>query len=59
MKEKGKSVFKNWWDVTEKDINATLKATKWVPAGVEYFRGGAGYRPTFRSLREAKSLESC
>ena len=29
MKEKGRSVFKNGWDVTEKVINATLKATKW------------------------------
>ena len=46
MKEKGKSVFKDWWDVTEKDINATLKATKWVPAGVEYFRGG-GFSSSF------------
>ena len=46
MKEKGKSVFKNWWDVTQKDIDATLKATKWVPAGVEYFRGG-GFSSSF------------
>lgn len=46
MKEKGKRVFKNWWDVTEKDIDATLKATKWVPAGVEYFRGG-GFSSSF------------
>ena len=46
MKEKGKSVFKNWWEVTEKDIDATLKATKWVPAGVEYFRGG-GFSSSF------------
>jgi len=46
MKEKGKSVFKNWWDVTEKDIDATMKATKWVPAGVEYFRGG-GFSSSF------------
>lgn len=46
MKNKGKSVFKNWWDVTEKDINSTLKATKWVPAGVEYFRGG-GFSSSF------------
>jgi L-fucose isomerase len=46
MKEKGKSVFKNWWDVTEKDINETMKATKWVPAGVEYFRGG-GFSSSF------------
>ena len=46
MKENGKSVFKNWWDVTQKDIDATLKATKWVPAGVEYFRGG-GFSSSF------------
>ena len=46
MKEKGQRVFKNWWDVTQKDIDATLKATKWVPAGVEYFRGG-GFSSSF------------
>ena len=46
MKEKGKSVFKNWWEVTQKDIDATMKATKWVPAGVEYFRGG-GFSSSF------------
>ena len=46
MKEKGKSVFKNWWDVTQKDIEATMKATRWVPAGVEYFRGG-GFSSSF------------
>ena len=46
MKEKGKSVFKNWWDVTGKDIENTMKATKWVPAGVEYFRGG-GFSSSF------------
>jgi L-fucose isomerase len=46
MKEKGKNVFKNWWDVTEKDIADTMKATKWVPAGVEYFRGG-GFSSSF------------
>jgi L-fucose isomerase len=48
MKEKGKPVFKNWWDVTQKDIDATMKATKWVPAGVEYFRGG-GFSSSFRT----------
>ena len=46
MKEKGKSVFKDWWNVTQKDIDSTLKATKWVPAGVEYFRGG-GFSSSF------------
>ena len=46
MKSKGKRLFKNWWDVTQKDIDATMKATKWVPAGVEYFRGG-GFSSSF------------
>ena len=46
MTEKGKPVFKNWWEVTQKDIDATMKATKWVPAGVEYFRGG-GFSSSF------------
>ena len=46
MKEKGKSVFKNWWEVSKADMEATLKATKWVPAGVEYFRGG-GFSSSF------------
>ena len=46
MKEKGKRVFKNWWEVSKTDMEATLKATKWVPAGVEYFRGG-GFSSSF------------
>ena len=46
MKEGGKRAFKNWWDVTGKDIDATMKAVKWVPAGVEYFRGG-GFSSSF------------
>ena len=46
MKDKGKPVFKNWWDVTQKDMDATMRATKWVPAAVEYFRGG-GFSSSF------------
>ena len=46
MKDGTKRAFKNWWDVTQKDISATMKATKWVPAGVEYFRGG-GFSSSF------------
>ena len=46
MKERGKPVFKNWWEVTRADIEATMKATRWVPAGVEYFRGG-GFSSSF------------
>ena len=46
MKEKGKPAFKDWWNVTQKDMDATMKATKWVPAAVEYFRGG-GFSSSF------------
>jgi L-fucose isomerase len=46
MKEKGARTFKEWWNVTDKDIDATMKATRWVPAGVEYFRGG-GFSSSF------------
>ena len=53
MKEKGQPVFKNWWDVTQKDMDATMKATKWVPAGVEYFRGG-GFSSSFLTRRECR-----
>lgn len=45
-KENGESVFKNWWKMTQEDIDATMNSTKWVPAGVEYFRGG-GFSSSF------------
>ena len=48
MREKGKPAMKEWWNVTEKDMSATLKATKWCPAALEYFRGG-GYSSSFLS----------
>lgn len=51
MKEKGRRVFKNWWEVTQKDIDATMKATEWVPAGVEYFRGG-GFSSSFLTPKD-------
>ncbi len=44
--ENGKPVFKNWWELNQDDIDNTMKATEWVPAGVEYFRGG-GYSSSF------------
>lgn len=34
--------MKKWTDVTEKDIDAMLKATKFSPANRGYFRGGGG-----------------
>lgn len=36
----GCSVMKEWWNVTQDDIEAMLGATKWAPANKGYFRGG-------------------
>lgn len=44
----GKPTMKPFWEITEKDADACLKATKWVPAGVEYFRGG-GFSSSFKT----------
>ena len=38
--ENGESVMKEWWNVTDADIQAMLEATKWAPANKGYFRGG-------------------
>lgn len=38
--ENGKPVMKEWWKVTEKDIQAALDATTFHPSNKEYFRGG-------------------
>ena len=46
MKEKGKPAMKEWWNITEKDMRAATRATKWCPAALEYFRGG-GYSSSF------------
>ncbi len=46
MKDKGESVMKKWTEVSDKDIKACLKATKWSPANLGYFRGG-GFSSTF------------
>lgn len=45
---KGKPAMKPWWEITAKEVGACLKATKWEPANVEYFRGG-GYSSSFLS----------
>ncbi len=42
----GEAVMKNWWDVTDEDIKATLQATTWSPANLGYFRGG-GFSSTY------------
>ena len=38
--ENGNSVMKEWWNVTDADMQAMLEATKWAPANKGYFRGG-------------------
>ena len=48
QREKGKPVMKSFWDITQKEADACLKATQWAPADVEYFRGG-GYSSSFLS----------
>jgi L-fucose isomerase len=42
----GKPAMKPFWDVTEADIDACLKATRFSPADSFYFRGG-GYSTDF------------
>ena len=38
--ESGNALMKPWWDVTQADITACLKATQWCPASAGYFKGG-------------------
>jgi len=44
--ENGNPVMKNFWDMTQDDAEACLKATTWYPADRGYFRGG-GYSSNF------------
>ncbi len=44
--DKGESVMKSWWDMTDADINACLDNTKWCCANLGYFRGG-GFSSSF------------
>lgn len=52
--EKGESVMKNWWDMTDKDIDACLEATTWPCANLGYFRGGG-----FSSSYSTKGVMPC
>ncbi len=49
--EKGESVMKKWWEMTDKDIEGCLKATEWAPADKYYFRGG-GFSSMYSELGE-------
>ncbi len=47
----GNHAIKPFWEMSEKDITACLKATEWAPADLGYFRGG-GYSSRFITTEE-------
>lgn len=49
--EKGNAVMKQWWEMTDKDIDTCMKATTWPYADLGYFRGG-GYSSRFVTRAE-------
>lgn len=49
--DNGNAVMKPFWEVTEKDIDACLKATTWNAADLGYFRGG-GFSSRFLTKSE-------
>lgn len=53
----GKSVMKPFWEITDKEVEQMLGATKWYPASLEYFRGG-GYSSKFLT-KEGMPVTMC
>ncbi len=51
QKDGRNSVMKPFWEISEKEAEACLKATTWYPAGREYMRGG-GYSSQFLTTGE-------
>ena len=49
--ETGNGTVKEWWNMTEADIQACLDATDWCRADYEYFRGG-GFSSHFKTQAE-------
>ncbi len=49
--EKGNAVMKQWWNMTDEDIDACMQATTWPYADLGYFRGG-GYSSRFVTRAE-------
>jgi L-fucose isomerase len=49
--EKGNGTMKEWWNMTQEDIDSCLKVTDWCRADYEYFRGG-GFSSHFKTLAE-------
>ncbi|MDO5022548.1 MAG: L-fucose isomerase [Eubacteriales bacterium] len=46
--ENGNGVMKEFWNMSQKDIDACLKATDWCRADYQYFRGG-GFSSHFKT----------
>jgi L-fucose isomerase len=40
LKRDGRAVMKPFWEITSPEAQACLRATKWCPASLGYFRGG-------------------
>lgn len=49
--EQGKPAMKRFWEITEAEVEACLKATTWYPGSREYFRGG-GFSSQFLTRGE-------
>ncbi len=49
--ENGNAVMKQWWDVTDEDIQKMADATVWCAADAGYFRGG-GFSSHFTTRAE-------
>jgi len=49
--ENGNPVMKQWWDVTQEDIEKMTAATTWCEAGFDSFRGG-GFSSHFTTRAE-------
>ena len=47
----GNPVMKQWWEMTQSDIDACMKATTWPAADLGYFRGG-GFSSRFVTKAE-------
>jgi len=49
--EAGNGTIKEWYNMTDADINACIEATDWCRADYQYFRGG-GFSSHFKTLAE-------
>ncbi len=49
--ENDNNTIKEWWNMTDNDIDNCLKVTKWCPANLGYFRGG-GFSSQFKTEAE-------